>query len=80
MPMLKILLTMRLVAEGVVGLALLLTLPGSILNALTNHGGTPYQLGLLFGMVVMVCVSVWFLVDAVRVLKRLRTSRSDATS
>lgn len=72
----KFLLAFRMVAEGIVGLFVLLTIPISLMKALTARAGVAYLLGELGGMILMLLLGVWLVKDAVRVGGRLRSHTS----
>ena len=70
----KFLLAVRVVAEGIIGLFALLTIPVSLLRVLAQRGSVAYLLGSLFGMVLMLLLGVWLLKDAGRVWGRIKSS------
>jgi threonine/homoserine/homoserine lactone efflux protein len=69
----KFLLAVRMIAEGILGLFVLLTLPISLLKALAERANLAYMLGTLVGMILMLFLAVWLVKDAARLISRLKS-------
>jgi flagellar biogenesis protein FliO len=63
-----------MLAEGLFGLFVLLTLPISLTKALAEKWDWAYMLGSLVGMTLMVLLGIWLIKDAGRILSRLRST------
>jgi hypothetical protein len=68
------LLAVRMLAEGLFGIFVLLTLPISLMKALAEKWNWAYMLGSLLGMALMLLLGVWLIKDSGRILSRLRSS------
>ena len=69
----KFLLAVRMVAEGVFGLFVLLTLPVSLMKTLTERWDLAYLLGSVVGMILMLLLGIWLLKDTGRIFSRLKS-------